>query len=678
MATPQPEVLAELCVTLPSEGGFALEDLDKSAAKSRMAPTGMAVAAAPLGGPAGVVERTLTLLLADARPALDDVDVRRLERNAAVLAAQIPATALSRLLANAARIPPSLRDIVPVASTTADAILRACPKPALADAVLALDDKSLAAVIARLGASVFPIDVERTWAAVLTQLPSRAPPASLSAAVLDELRAWAEPRLAVADAPRPIAARLASSIASAADDEVPLLSAVFLREPLTGLVDALVVRASSSRSAPLLPSGIPKSARLAAALLASHDPPHAVAEMFQAVVVEDAPFLAAIDHALLDEDCKRELPLLATAWVHHDAAHAVRFEHHCRTVPGGLRAVVDLALALPAPLLSWKMMRALVEVVRVWSFQRKALLDKLDDRMADVVFDILTRVAVPRATTLATPSTFNGARAVRRLAAELVVVVHASGRALSFVDAVKARLLDKKPELEPDLRTLLKPVATWPAPVSPSAPLALASTRLLSADADVVRAAVDELNKLGAAGQREIVDALVAAPDASTGTSTAGAPAHLKILVERAILDDDSGARLLRDDVHAEVRFRVALRLDDHKAAIAAVNDPSGAAASPGAPTWFTVDDLAALAARVSQRSLHLKLARSPHVSAYTKSVWALLSLLHDEPHAADVRGALHEFLAVDDEREPTLRAEVAAALLPESMDAIAPVVLAH
>src|SRR5262249_53805748 len=152
---------------------------------------------------------------------------------------------------------------------------------------------------------------------------------------------------------------------------------------------------------------------------------------------------------------------------------------YCRTAPGGLRSIVDMALALPCPLLSWKLMRALVEVVRAWTFQRKSLLDKLDDRMAEIVYAVLTRGAEPRPPTMRT-STFHGARALRRLTAELVALAHGSGKASAFVDEVKKKLVEQKPDLESDVRGLLAPVVTWQTAPAPAPTVDVASARLRS------------------------------------------------------------------------------------------------------------------------------------------------------------------------------------------------------
>lgn len=618
MRTAAPEVVAALAVCLPSEGSFALEDLDKRKP--------------------GVVARALLLLLADRRAHLDDISARHLERNTATLAAQLPAAELANVLAAVVRVarllPSAVAAVepVPAALLAADAVLRACPKLHLAAALAPLDDEALAALVARLDERVLPMDAERAWALLLAG-------SRLAAA-----RSWAEPRLAVRDAPREIGAGLKLSLETCRDSELPLMASVFLREPLRGLTDVLAARAPTS--AP--------SARLAATLLASHDPPHAVADAFQSIIIEEPAFLAAIDHALLDEDTRRDLPLLATAWVHHDAGQAVRFEHHCRTVPGGPRAVVELALALPSPLLSWKVMRALVEVVRCWTFQRQALLDKLDDRLAALLLDILEQTARPRPPTRMA-STFAGARALRRLAAELIALAHASGKATAFVAAVRERLLRTTPDLESDVRAILKDTATWTTPpTQPTPTLERAREQLRSPDARAACAAVDELNGAGPAGAAALVEALRASEP----------PPCLQAIIERAIFHGDAGRRLLADDVDAEVRFRVALRLDDGKCALAA-------ACAPSLRRWLVADDVSALAARVSTRAFAFRLAVSPHAPAYTKAVWSLLSLLHDQRATSDasistseVRRALLSFLEVDDDREPSLRAEVAAALL--------------
>src|SRR5205823_9197512 len=60
------------------------------------------------------------------------------------------------------------------------------------------------------------------------------------------------------------------------------------------------------------------------------------------------------------------------------------------------------------------------------------------------------------------------------------------------------------------------------------------------------------------------------------------------------------------------------------------------------------------------------------------KAVWSLLSAFHDDPKDDTVRNGLRSFLSAGDDREPTLRAEVTAALLYADEDAawLAPVLV--
>jgi hypothetical protein len=623
MRTAAPDVIAALTVALPAEGAFILEEIERRRA--------------------GLAGKTIALLLADSQPALDALTLRHLERNAALVAAQLTAASLPEALAAAARIcRRAFSGAPPAALAAAEAVLRAATKGPLATALATMGAAELSDVVNALNGMVLPLEAERAWAVVLERAP------------LPEARAWAAPRLAPSDAPRAIGAGLLAQLRAAADAKLPLAASIFLREPLTGLVEALGARA------------LPRNARLAASLLASHDPPHLVADAFEAVLEEQPAFLAAIDAVLLEESTRMDLPLLATAWVHHDAAHAVRFEHHCRTAPGGLRSIVDLALALPSPSLSWKMMRGALEVVRAWTFQRRALLATLDDRLAELLFAILAGAAAPRPPTRGS-SAFPAARGIRRFAAELVALAHGSGKAEDFVAEVRARLLERAPAIEDDLRATLRPVAEWtprqtPASASSSAGIERGRERLFSFDAHVVRAAVDALQSAGAEGRAALVQAL-AAPEP---------PPCLKPIVERVILDDESAPRLLAPEVDAEVRFRVALRLGEIDAAVAA-------ALAPTRRPWLDADDVGALFAphterRLSARTLAVRLATSPHPPAYTKAAWSLLSIWHDE-RASDAREGLFAFLAVDDERDESLRAEVAAALLGAGT-LVAPVIL--
>jgi Mg-chelatase subunit ChlD len=636
-----PDVVAALCGVLPSEAGFALEDLEKSRP--------------------GIVEPALLALLDRSDGQLDDASARKLERNAAILAAQLGATSMPNVL-GAALMHESAS---PVRDIVLDAVLRAAPKSQLKTAVTALearDDDAIGALVTRLSTSVLPVENERFWAIVLAKSKHAG------------AQAWAAPRTSAGDTPRAIAPALAERITTCAAAELPLVASVFLREPLTGIVDGLAARTG--------PSVV--SARLAASILASHDPPHLAAEAFERAISEAPPFLAAIDHALLDVDARRDLPLLATAWVHHDAAHAVRFEHHCRIVPGGLKSVVELALALPSPLVTWKMMRALVEVVRSWAYQRKALLEKLDDPLAVVVASIIAGQTQPRAPT--TPAgTFAGARAVKRLAAELVAIAHSSGKAASFVAAVRTKLATTPLALDADVRAILELALPETLAAASSAPpkaaatvsahvsIEVAAAKLTSTDVDVVRAAVDELLAAGGDGRSAIVSALA---------STEPPPAA-RAIVERAIFDDDDVARLLAD-ADPEVRFHVAMRIGDAKAALAAACAMPDGSATIRMREWLTADDVTALIAGWSKstRALWPKLVRSPHAPAYTKAAWSLLSLLHDETDlrgrarsadaseplaGAEAAAGLRAFLAAGDDREPALRAEVAAALLRAS-----------
>ncbi len=651
MKTPAPDVVAALSLALPSEGSFALEDLEKRKP--------------------GIVDSALGLLLADTRSssALPEILARRLERNAATLAAQLSVTTLTRVLgaiAKVLRAGPAVLEAAPVVAVTLDAVLRACPKAHLGRALAALDDASLGTLVARLDGSVLPVDAERAWAQLLVS-------SKLAAA-----KTWAAPRASTSETPRPIGTALKAQLEACAPKDLPLMASVFLREPLLGLTDVVAARELAASKGAVVVAALTPSARLASALLACHDPPHLVADAFQQVITEEPAFLAAIDQALLDEDTRRDLPLLATAWVHHDPGHSVRFEHHCRSAPGGLRSIIELALALPCPILSWKVMRALVEVVRAWTFQRKVLLEKMDAKLGEILIDVIAKTAVPRPPTRVT-STFAGARAVRRSAAELIALAHGSGKAEPFITWVRARLIELAPDVESDIRDMLQPVAEWkrpatsaategaaPAPSDPS--LDALKKKLRSVDAHAARAAVDELAKLGADGAQAISDAL----------ASNDPPLCLKAIIERAIFDDDAARRLVGDGVDPEVRFRVAMRLDDGKAALAAAASPP--LKVPGRP-WLTAEDVTALAAKVTDRAFAYALATSPHPPAYTKAVWTLLSQFHDatpkDTLAADdlerarmletrapIENALRSFLEVDDARETSLRAEVAAALI--------------
>lgn len=662
MKTPAPDVVAALSLAVPSEGSFALEDLEKRRP--------------------GVVVSALGLLLADTRSAsaFPEILARRLERNAATLAAQLSVTTLTHILGAIARVlkagaTSAVLEAAPVVAVTIDAVLRACPKAHLDSALAALDDTALAAIVGRLDASVLPVDAERAWAQLLAK-------SKLAAA-----KTWATPRAATSETPRPIGTALKAQLETCAPRDLPLMASVFLREPLLGLTDVVAARelaaskvvATGTSGAVHAAPAITPSARLASALLACHDPPHLVADAFQQVITEEPSFLAAIDQALLDEDTRRDLPLLATAWVHHDPGHSVRFEHHCRAAPGGLRSIVELALALPCPILSWKVMRALVEVVRAWSFQRKVLLDKLDAKLGEILVDVIAKKAAPRPPSRMT-STFAGARALRRTSAELIALAHGSGKAEPFVTWVRARLIELQPDVENDVRDTLKSIAEWKRPhasaadsTSPEAATAEASldalkAKLRSVDAHAARAAVDDLLKVGADGASAVVDAL----------ASDDPPLCLKAIIERAIFDDEGARRLVADGVDPEVRFRVALRLDDGKVALAAAAAPP--LKPPGRP-WLTADDVTALAAKVSDRAFSFALASSPHAPAYTKAVWTLLSQFHDatpDPSLladdaerarklearAPTGNALRAFLEIDNAREASLRVEVAAALI--------------
>src|SRR5581483_5106579 len=151
---------------LPSEAGFALEELE------RQKPT--------------IVESALRILLNDTKTQPIETNARRLERNAAILAAQLTATTLANLLQDFPK-PDATQATPTIATLAADAILRAAPKSQLAAAVAACAPDTIAAVVARLSGSALPVDVERAWAQVLARTKH------------DAAKAWADPRVALPD-----------------------------------------------------------------------------------------------------------------------------------------------------------------------------------------------------------------------------------------------------------------------------------------------------------------------------------------------------------------------------------------------------------------------------------------------------------------------------------------------
>ncbi len=433
-----PEHLGAVLLALPAEGIGMLVQQHRDAA-------GAAGAIVPS---AATWMRALSCALGSTT--LDDAQLEvRVARAAAALAGRIQRPALIELLAELANQP--LRgDDNPRATgwraTLIAVLLRAADAIAAGQLVERIASKRVAAFTTVLASALLPHRIEHAYASALKD--------STDASA----RLWAHAVLVpMALAPRAAVPPEVQHLADASDDDVVKLVQAALGTATDGMAAVLLARAT-----------LPKSPALCAAALAMVDALPQVAALFQRAVIEEPAFLAQVHDALVRPDARADLPLLATAFVHHQAVHAARFAHAQRHT--GALQLLQLAYELPSPVLTLSICRGVLLTLRQWAGGRQALIERsLDDSCAHFIVDVLCGRASPRPAVGGTRLVHSAAQ-LRHLCIDIAALAHRPalrGSCASFVTAFAHRLHTVQPM--PDVRERLASLGhAWLAPTPPA------------------------------------------------------------------------------------------------------------------------------------------------------------------------------------------------------------------
>jgi hypothetical protein len=432
----------------------------------------------------------------------------KVQRATGALAPQVPKEALPRLICDvvvgasvtrAGASAPMTRAAMPVVA----ALVRAAG-PSMADAVCdAVAPAGTRALLAHLDDMVLTARLERTYAFRLKRSDD------------PEVAAWGAVRAEAKAEAVVLEDESAHELLAAPDAAIVDVAEDPLHKSVSGLAEVLLARAS-----------MPTSPLVCAAALCLADPLHQSAAVFQRAVDEQPAFLARIDAALLAPKVREDLPLLATAWLHAVPQHALRFEQAARHMT--LATLLELALELPAPLVSIKMAQAAVATARTWALQRRVWLDRqADQKLAQRVFSLIVRAARPRPPEAGT-STVDAWMPMRLAAVELLLIAHRAGGACkSFVDDVTAQVKALNPILEPPIVAALAPVVAVRSTESEPAPAPAPAPAPGMRDSDVV-----EKEFALAIEARDLPKALALACEETTAWLVPEHVAHLNALVD--------------------------------------------------------------------------------------------------------------------------------------------------
>ncbi|MDP2339532.1 MAG: hypothetical protein Q8O67_01130 [Deltaproteobacteria bacterium] len=322
---PTPSEIAAVVVTLPFDGARLLEELER------------------LGS--GTTLAVLTAVVdADSATAAGPIEEKRLARAAELLCARLDtrsAAGLLRVVATSTGVPGRSgrggRAVV-------RGLCRCLDVTVIADIVDGMTEAHRAVVLPLLLDEAPPVRVDVGLRSLLPRSSSK---------TLQALLARGDGR------------RDASTLS---DDEARALAVIADGHLAAALLQATTFGAIKGvADAVLGRRSVPRSVAVAAAILSSHDPISTSARAVALVL----PEANAAERLLLASELRTTfalsaLPLAARLFLVDDDAAALRIERDVLAAPGGLKAMIELALALPAPVDAalWHALAVVVRKVR--------------------------------------------------------------------------------------------------------------------------------------------------------------------------------------------------------------------------------------------------------------------------------------------------------------------------
>jgi hypothetical protein len=461
----------------------------------------------------------------------------------------------------------------------------------------------------------------------------------------DELRRWAMTRLR--DHQALLLARAAEEQPVAPEQAAPVLR--------LGLVEQLLLTQGHGPAAP--------NVETCQALLASHDPPEQVIELFARYSSVQDDFIARLDAEMVKHwQGEERLPFLGHAflyrWDRHLAALAALLDTDSTEplpFPGrGVSAALRWALGLPSALLVRRVWQAGAAVLEHWRWHaREHLHAAWEQPLADVLVD-----------------------AVRSPVGDVAVQIILHWRSnpgnlpqAALLEPMRQRLIVLMPGLSEEMR---KQFAGWidtsglaPAPETEAVAESKGPTAVEETDLEVLAALThsgDEtiashsarrMLELGEPGRQRLALAIEQRPDVRW-------PLHLlDVLSECPSVELRASLRRLaaNPEAVAEVRFRIGQMLwqegDD-----SIPLDMLDAVCRPGPVGWLRTTECEWLRYRVPLPTieLDLRLVQSPHPPAY---VLGVVQLTH-KPAEPRIVEALLAFLDAGSERMRAPRLQVA------------------
>jgi hypothetical protein len=394
-------------------------------------------------------------------------------------------------------------------------------------------------------------------------------------------------------------------------------------------------------------------------LLASHDPPAAVAEQFGRFYTEDEAFLKQLDAQVTSSyRGKKRLPLLAHAWLGRLDQHARDFGALVGTLwpEGGWATALGEGRALPVAVLRQRFWAAALHALQLW---RDAEPFRLAAVWSPALAEVLTGAL---ATDVAEP------------AARILLLWRERAPASPLPPGLEGRLAALLPSLAEPVRQVLSSwlegVPVPPAPVTP-----VPDTEVVESEVDALRRQIPEATDLDlladcAARPDEVLAAAAASRLLALGEAGLGrlagvlgraTPPGCVAPLAASVRDWPGGPALdaMRNlagakEADPEVRFRVARALHERgdlgllpvllEAATSKVRERQ----------WFTADDWGWLqSVAPDPLALAAELVRSPQRQAHTAAVGELVAVEEARP---EVRRALLLFLEAGTEIDATPR----------------------
>jgi len=441
----------------------------------------------------------------------------------------------------------------------------------------------------------------------------------------ERVRAWAATR--AVDAPTPtepvpesvetLGATSAREITDARDLQLALSR---YRRPTQGLVGALEKRKPSGPSVPVC-----------VALLAAHDPLRRVATQLRRFAAGKAKFVSRLDAAASDRWLGSSiLPIQAQVWLYRWERHAMAAT--ARMQREGLAPWLRTWADQPWSPLRRRGWLAVARAYRCWQHGQRERIE-LDESTIEVCVEHLdTEVGEAAAQILVV---------AHRLVPSKVPLPAIRGKLPSCVAAVRAILRDLVSAAGLPARRgvarVLGDVTDHVALVRSCDAIDALLGYARAVDARIVDEAVQRLFELGADGEAALLTLL------DEGGRAGVFVAALVSLFEH--VPEATLRERLRPPCSPEVRFRLAMTLDELDAAVDALDSPAERA-------WLQPSDWEELVERFGDwAELCLRVACSPQPAAYVPAVEALL-VRKDEEAAARLR----DFLEVEGPREHELR----------------------